>query len=195
MTDSTSTVLTTSVVILGFCGGALAGSVSVTIDQEWIIATPIISTLSLPAVQSIDSIVVQIAHAIGSDLAISVDGSVIAGDFDFDLMFQETANGSPFSMGAIPGSGALANVADYTFVASGGGDYSAPHTPSGILNANTWIGGPQDVQDYSLFIVDLNLVFDGGAIGTWTINYTPVPSPASVGLLAMFMFFAPRRRR
>jgi hypothetical protein len=174
---------------------ARADSISGTIDMEWIISTPVFQTLSLPAVQSIDSIQVQIAHGNASELVIFVDASIAPGDMDFDLMFQETASGNPFSMGVVSGDGTLANVADYTFVATGGGDYVFPHTPSGTLNANTWMSGPLEAQDYTIFIFDTMIVLNGGAIGTWTINYTPVPVPASVGLLVLAMVFTPRRRR
>jgi hypothetical protein len=173
-----------------------ADSVTGVIDVEWIIATPVFDVLSLPDVLSIDSIVVELAHTNGNDLAVSVDASGIGGDSDFELMFQELAGGSAdFSMGSVIENGTLANVAPYTFVPDGGGDFTAPHTPPGLINANTWVAGPLDAQEYALFIVDLNLIFDGGAIGTWTINYTPVPAPASLVVMAVAGMSAPSRRR
>lgn len=185
-------------------GGALLGgpvtavradSVSSTIDVEWVIASPIGDVISLPDVLSIDSIVVELAHVNGSDLALTVDALDVPGDFDFDLMFADTAGGSPFSMGVIPNNGTLANVAVYTFVARGGGDFTAPHTPSGVMSANSWVTGPLPAQDYVLFLVDLEFIFDGGAIGSWTINYTPVPAPSAMALLVLTGATMRRRRR
>jgi hypothetical protein len=181
-----------------FAPGHLARADSVTgvIDVEWIVATPVFDVLALPEVLSIDSIVVELAHTNGHDLAVSVDGSGIEGDFDFELMFQELAGGSAnFSMGSVIENGTLANVAPYTFVPDGGGDFTAPHTPPGLINANTWVTGPLEAQEYALFIVDLNLLFDGGAVGSWTIHYTPIPCPASLVVMAVAGLSAPSRRR
>jgi hypothetical protein len=183
--------------VLGTAGSALGDSVSGIINTQWIVATPIIDSLFLPDVLSIDSIVIQIAHTNAHDLAISLNGSALPGETDFDLMFQETAigGGTDFSMGLMPENGTLANVAAYTFVASGGGGYSAPHTPPGLFNANAWVSGSLPAQDYALLIVETSVIFDGGAIGTWTINYTPVPGPAAIALFALTGMTAKRCRR
>jgi hypothetical protein len=181
-----------SVLTSGVAGVASADSVTGTINTEWIIATPVFSTLSLPEVQSIDSIVVQVAHTNGNDLAVRVDAFDVSGDADFDLMFQEPPVN--FSMGVAVENGTLGNVANYTFVPGGGGGFTAPHTPAGLLNANAWTSGPLAAQDYTLFVVDLALIFDGGAIGTWTINYTPIPEPAACGMLVLAGCIGLRRR-
>jgi hypothetical protein len=186
-----------SIIVLGGGGNlASADSITGTINQQWIIATPIFDLLSLPAVQSIDSIHIQIAHTNAHDLVIFLDALAVPGESEFDLMFQETASGGStnFSMGLAIENGSLANVATYTFVPSGGGGYTAPHTPSGLLNANSWTGGPLEAQDYLLTVGDTNLVLDGGAIGSWTINYTPVPAPGALALLALAGMTAQRRR-
>jgi hypothetical protein len=166
----------TSLAWLGIAGGAYADSISGTIDMEWVIAGPIFQTLSLPAAQSIDSIEIEIAHTNAHDLVIYLDASAVKGEADFDLMFQETAEpppGDDFSMGAAIEDGTLANVATYTFVPEGGGGYTAPHTPAGTLNANAWLSGPLAAQKVTLVVGDVNLLFDGGAVGTWTIHFTP----------------------
>jgi hypothetical protein len=193
-TTTLSVAATTMVAACGIGDVAHADSISGTIDTEWIVSTPLFHTLSLPSVQFIDSIDVQIAHASASELVIYIDASLEPSDMDFDLMFEETADGQPFSMGVAPDDGTLANVASYSFVASGGGDYIFPHTSSGTFNANTWINGPLDAQDYTMFIFDTNILFNGGAIGTWTINYTPVPAPPP-GALAMLALAGLNARR
>ncbi len=180
----------------GMAHVAVADSATGTIDMEWIISTPVFGTLSLPEVLSIDSIEVEIAHTNGSDLAISVMASDTPAEVDFDLMFQETADGGlGFSMGVVPGNFHLTNVAPYTFVPTGGGEFTAPHTPSSVLNANSWTDGPLAAQEYTLFVFDLNLLFDGGAIGSWTVNYTPIPEPGACAALLLGGLSVTRRRR
>jgi hypothetical protein len=189
--------LIASIVMAGLGTRANADSITGTINTQWIVASPIIDSLFLPDVLSIDSIVIEIAHTNANDLAISLNGSALPGETDFDLMFQEIASGggTNFSMGLLPEDGTLANVAPYTFVPSGGGGYTSPHTPPGALNANAWISGPLPAQEYALLIVDTSIIFDGGAIGTWTINYTPVPGPGGLALFALAAGAANRRRR
>jgi hypothetical protein len=186
----------TAIVLVVLTGRSHADSISGTINQQWIIGVPIFDMLSLPAVQSIDSIEIEIAHTNAHDLVIFLDALEVPGESNFDLMVQETTQGggTNFSMGIAPENGTLGNVAEYIFAPSGGGGYTAPHTPAGILNANAWTTGPLAAQDYLLTIGDTSLVLDGGAIGTWTINYTPIPAPQALSLMILAALTSRRRR-
>lgn len=173
----------TSVVWLFTGTHTRAGSISGTINAEWFFPPAIFEPLSLPAVQSIDSISLELAHTNGNDFVIYLDAAAVEGEADFDLMFQEPGDVSDiYSMGNAPADGTLANVATYTFLpqGSGGGEYTVPHVPPGAFDANAWLKGPLAAGDYTLVVGDVGFL-NGGAVGTWTIHYTPLPSiPADI---------------
>lgn len=194
------TVLASSAVIaaLGLSTGAHADSISGEINAEWFFPAPIFAVFSLPEVQSIDSVTIELAHGNGNGLFLYyMDAAEVVGELDFEFMVEETAGGIPsFSMGLAPGDTTLANVAAYTFVPPGTGgqiDFTAPHTFSGTFDANFWTTGPLAAQEYALIIGDTSF-FKGGAAGSWTVNYTPIPGPGVLGAFALAGLVRRRRR-
>lgn len=174
---------------------SITGTVNIAWPADPGTTAPIIATLDLPEVLSIKSITIQLAHTWGNDLDIYVDAPGF-GLFDFDLMFVETAIGGSgnFDLGVVANNSTLANVADYTWVGAGPNNWIAPHSPSGTYNANSWINGPIGAGTYTLHIGD-TIGGDGGAVGTWTIVYNPIPGPGALALLGLAGLVGTRRRR
>jgi hypothetical protein len=160
-------------------------------------------TFSLPDIQSVNEICLDISHSWGNDLDIWIDAPG-GGSFDFDLMFNElstTATGN-FDLGtAVSPAGAAAafhfgNVATYRFNAVGANNWIAPYSAPGLYNANAWLAGPIAAGTWTLRVED-TVGGDGGAIGNLKIGYSQVPEPSS--LLLALMGLSPigliRRRR
>ena len=194
MNMKAKTALLASIAAVGISGAASAATATGTINFAWPPSPgtgTVTGTITLPDVTSIKSITVQLASTWASDLDVFVDAPGGALN-EFELMDNEFGNSD---LGLVAGSGALANVAPYTFVAAGGlafgGTYSAP----GTYTADAWPGVTANVGGvYTLSVTDA-VGADGGAVGTWTIEYNPVPTPGALALLGMAGLFGARGRR
>lgn len=180
--------------VVAAAGTASADSVNFDFNLEnWggIAETVIDFDFGLGAVQSIDSVVITLAHSWASDIDFSLTSS--AGTV-FDLTSD---NGAGVDLG--DGGSLLAGVGTYTFVmANGFGNwgqfgFNLP-APSGTYDAETWQAGPFTAGTWNILLVD-DAGGDDGAVGSVTINYTAVPAPASVALLGLGGLVATRRRR
>ena len=174
---------------------ASADTVTVDYNVDSIDSGIVVSdTIALPDVLSIDSITIDIAQTWGGDLEITLTSPT--GDV-FELMFDDVdqSGSGNFDMGLVGGSGALANVAPYEFVESGGLDVfddSSGVAPAGTYNANAWASGGWSAGDWTLLIND-DACGDVTSIGSVTIAYT-IPAPGALALLGL-AGLAGRRRR
>ncbi|MEM7453724.1 MAG: PEP-CTERM sorting domain-containing protein [Planctomycetota bacterium] len=154
------------------------------------------STFALPEVASINSISIDIAHTWGADLEITLTSP--SGDTFVPMFDDVSAGGSGnFDMGVVAGDGSLGNVATYTFVESGGlTEYTDVFSGGGTYNANTWgVNGGEAAGNWNLLIFD-DAGGDVTSIGSVTIDFSPIPEPATAGLVAgLFGLVALRRRK
>jgi len=150
---------------------------------------------ALPELLSVKSITLDLAHTWGNDMDIIVTGP---GGEVYDLMLNEIAdNGSGnFDMGLVAGSGALANVDAYVFVAPGGGSPTWPggFAPGGVYDANLWHAGSVAAGAWTLVVTDA-VAGDGGSVGDLTIVYNVIPAPGALALLGVAGLVSRRRRR
>ncbi len=174
-----------------FAGSAFADIYSNDLNVDWDTSTTgevATDTFNLGAIDSIDSISLDLSHTWASDFEIFLtapDATV------YTLMMDQ---GSLSDLG-IAGTGFLDDVATYTFVESGGdntwGEF--PLNPAGTYDALIWGGGAHAAGEWFLSIND-DAGGDGGAVGTFTVNYT-VPAPGAFALLGLGGFAFIRRRR
>ena len=150
----------------------------------------------LPAVDSIDSIVVEVAATWGGDQEMTLtapDGTQYVPMLDET---DETGSGN-FDLGLMAGDPSLANVASYTFVApTGNADYADNYAAPGTYDANSWGAGPHSAGSWQFLLQD-DATGDPTSIGDVTINFTVVPEPSSVGLAwwLLFTVFAARWKK
>ncbi|MEM9166710.1 MAG: hypothetical protein AAGB48_06765 [Planctomycetota bacterium] len=145
---------------------------------------------NLPAIDSIDSIEIELAHSWSNDLDLVLTGP---GGEIFDITSD---NGVSVNLG--DGGSLLTGVALYTFVeAAGNGSWADfgfdVDAPGGTYDAETWVSGPFGGGLWNITLDD-DANGDDGAVGRVTINYT-IPAPASAALLGLGGLAAARRRR
>ena len=155
---------------------------------------------ALPAISSLDSVGIQLAHAYGSDVELHLwygtDPAtvIIIGDDAPDGL-----NGQDDSTQLGDGAGVgVANVVEYTLVETGGSfpDGSGGVLASGTYGTDAWPAGSFPAGNWTLQVWDTWDANDPGAVGDVTLNYTAVPEPGTIGLavLAMGGIFGLRRR-
>lgn len=184
------------VALAGVATAAQADSYSHNFGAAWPASpgttTPIIHNFALPGVVSVDSIQFELAHTWGNDLEIYITGPGGAVYTPMNRAVATSGSGN-FDLGLVAGSGALSNVALYTFTQAGPSQWIAPYSAGGTYNAQVWSGGSYPAGDWQVEIRD-TIGGDGGAVGNFTINYT-VPAPGAVALLGLGGLLVGRRRR
>jgi len=191
--------------VAALTSAAAADSVTQVVDIAWdggLTGEVATASISLPALASIDSISIDLAHTWGGDFLITLTGDTNGSVFE--LMNDETVDAGGFQsgnfeMGIADNDGSLANVAPYEFVAPGSGiDMTAILRDdllggfSGI-DANSWTSGALAADTYTLSVTDL-FAGDPGAVGSITVNYT-IPAPGAIALLGLAGLAGGRRRR
>ena len=153
----------------------------------------LVHNFSMGALDSIDSISMELSSTWGGDFIINLTSDQGA---SFQLMNVNPGGstfGDNFEMG-VAGFGELSDVATYNFVASGGGALSGTGlVGAGDYNAVVWDGGAIAAANWTL-TVDDNANGDTNAVGNFTVNGT-VPAPSSMALLGLGGLVAGRRRR
>lgn len=147
----------------------------------------------LPDVISVDSIEIELAHTWGGDLRILITGPDGATYTPMDRTLSTSGSGN-YDLGLVAGSGALSNVALYTFTQAGPTQWVPGYSAPGMYNAVVWSGGGYSAGMWSVEVID-TIGGDNGAVGSFTINYT-IPAPGA-GLMALGFAgaFGLRRRR
>jgi len=160
-------------------------------------------TFTLPAINSFDSIGLQLAHTYGSDVQIELVDS--GGATTVIIIGQGEA--APFThddgtdLGDTAGNAALlANVVDYELVATAGTLFM-DHTGGGVLAAGTygadaWVTGGFAAGDWTVRVLDAWDTGDTGSLGEVSATFTLVPEPGTIALavLAMGSILGLRRR-
>jgi len=144
----------------------------------------------LPAIQSIDSIAIDLAHSWASDIELIL---TTPGGMQF---IATDDNGTGVLLG--DGGSSLDGTGRYTFLpADGRGNWSdfgfGEPAPEGEYDADQWLDGPFDGGTWNLFLND-DAGGDDGAVGSIVVGFT-VPAPASLALLGLGGLAATRRRR
>ncbi len=186
--------LIAAVASVGIASSAMADQLVVPVNVTWpTTQTGLINTtgFALPDLVSIDSIVVEMSHTWGADIQMSIASP--AGNFVLMNNNVSTTASGNFDLGLAAGSGALANVAPYTFNQAGPTQWISPFSASGTYNAVSWISGPIAAGAYTFSVSDTE-GGDGGSIGNVIINYT-VPAPGALALLGLAGLVGTRRRR
>lgn len=179
--------------ILATAGAATAQSETFVLDIEGFGGSAEVlldTTFDLPAIDSIDSVVIDIAHSWASDIDLTL---MSPGGMMFDITSD---NGSGVLLG--DGGSLLAGVGRYEFVpAAGNGTWNdfgfGDSAPAGTYDAEAWVDGPFAAGTWSIFLAD-DAGGDDGAVGSVVVNYT-IPAPGALALLGLGGLAAVRRRR
>jgi hypothetical protein len=179
---------------------AFAGNWSSADSVEWPTTTTgevFTSTITgVPALISLDQVNINLSHTWAGDLTILLDTP--AGTINITTLGDAAGFNANTDLGQVAGSGALSNVAPYSFVESGGASWVGSTGPSflpgpGPFNAETWTGGAVGAGSYTLHVFD-TAGGDGGSVGGWSIDGT-VPAPGAIALLGAAGLISRRRRR
>jgi len=150
---------------------------------------------ALPAVASIDSITVDLAHTWGADIDLSVSGT---NGSSFVLLNNNTMSGGSgnWDAGLVAGNSTLGNVAPYEFQQTGTAFSSLTQAMilggESDIQAQSWTAGPLAAATYTVTYDD-QVGGDGGSVGNVTIVYT-VPAPGAMALLGLAGLTSRRRR-
>ena len=168
--------------MVGFAAPAYAATVTVDIDNDWdagatglIAAAPI--DWGVGAIASINSVTVELSHTYAGDLEMN-----LAGPGGVSLILTVPMFVS-YDIG-VAGTGSLDDVASYTFVESGGDlwpDNAA--LGGGTYDAVAWATGPFGPPNGWVFNIFDQFGGDAGAVGSVTIDFTPVPLPAALWMM------------
>lgn len=169
-----------AVLALGvYAGPAHAASVTIDINADWDTSTTGLISSSVidwgaPGIVSINSITVELSHSSAGDLEMN-----LAGPAGISLILS-----IPMIVGndvGVAGTGTLGDVAAYTFVPSGGAVWPDDAAlGGGTYNAFSWAAGPFADPNGWVFNVFDQFGGNGGAVGSVTIDFTPVPLPAAL---------------
>jgi len=185
--------LIAAVAFAGIANSAMAATQVINVNQTWPAVpgttAPIIVNFAMPAVASVQSITLQLAHTWASDLDIYIDTPAV-GTFDFDLIYLD---GGSADLGVAPGNSSLANVGNYVMQPGGAPAFVGPHALPGTYAPNFWTAGPIAAGNWALNIRD-GVGGDGGAVGQVTIQYTEIPAPGALALLGLAGLVGRRRR-
>lgn len=150
---------------------------------------------ALPAIDSLDSVNAQLAHAFGSDVTIEL---IAPGGANFFIVMGDGPTGSPHQGG---GDGddlgvspfGLANVSDYMIVPNGspapnwlnnGSPLPAGTYDQRLVAGESWPVGAFPAGNWTYNLYDSWDTVDAGSVGTIGLTYT-VPEPGSIALLVM----------
>lgn len=198
--------LVASVASVGIATVAFADTASNNTPGSWTHGLPdngigsYSSMIVLPALASINSITVTLAHSWSSDLTITVTGS---NGSTFQLWDGPNIDGGGLNFGTVgtggTGGGPEPAPLPYTWAASGTpnpfGSNASPPIPNGpTYQANAWTSGALLAGTYTINITD-NVGGDGATISGWSINYSPVPGPGAMALMGLAGLVGARRRR
>ncbi len=158
-------------------------------------------TFSLPAITSLDSIDIDLAHLYGSDVELRLvdtnGGTTVI--VEGDDAPNSTNGQDDFTQLGDGGGITAANVRTYTLVDSPTPIF--PDASGGALAAGTygtdgWSTGSFPAGTWTLEIWDTWSGNDGGYVGDVTLNFTAIPEPTSFALaaLAMSSILAMRKR-
>jgi subtilisin-like proprotein convertase family protein len=130
------------------------------------------------ALQSIDSITIELSHSWASDIQfwlVAPDGSIF-------ILTDDRGGG--YNLG--DGGSDLVGLFTYEFVQSASGITWNNSRAAGTYQAQSWISGPFAAGNWNLLLRD-DTGADDGAVGNITINATlvQVPEPASLALLGL----------
>jgi len=148
---------------------------------------------ALPALDSIDSVMIGLAHSWADDIELTLMAP------NGDLFVMTDDEGGNNNLG--DGESLLSGIASYTFVSPAGngtwtdvnGDFDNAPIPGGTYDAAVWFAGGYDAGDWTLTLND-DAGGDDGAVGDIKVSYT-VPTPGAVALLGLGGLAATRRRR
>lgn len=136
------------------------------------------TTIVLSNVTVISSIEIDIASEYGEDLTIIMTPVNGGAQEEYVLMkdtvaTENTGSGDleDFDMGNVAGDGSLSNVGPYVFVDTGGlAGFTAPFSPPGLFNADSWGSGIYNGGKWNFIIQDVARG-DVSSIGTVTLKY------------------------
>ncbi|MFO0828415.1 MAG: hypothetical protein U0572_09720 [Phycisphaerales bacterium] len=138
-------------------------------------------TLTLP-----DSTVVSLVNRIGVPATTSGDTSNFNGNYTFaDSGFTPQLDGNIWTEAALGGTSY--NLRSGIYAASGAGSGAG-------IPLNPLIAGHSVTGAWKLTVSDLAL-FNSGTLGSWSLDFSVVPAPAGVAVVALSGLFAGRRRR
>lgn len=174
-------VASIALAFMGFASSANAASVTIDINADWDAATTgLISAAPVSfggPIASINSITVELSHTYAGDLEMN-----LAGPGGVSLVLSV-----PMFVGndlGVAGTGSLDDVVAYTFVETGGSVWPTDAAlGGGTYDATTWATGPFADPNGWVFNIFDAFGGDAGAVGSVTIDYTPVPLPAALWMM------------
>ena len=155
------------------------------------------TSFDLGDVESIKSISVDLAHTWGGDIVATLTNDANGTTYELLNGNLDAGGSGNFDLGLAPADASLANVANYTFVESGGLtelDDSSGVVPGGTYNANIWGGGGSGLWTLTF---DDTVGGDPTSIGQIVIDFntSPIPEPTSAAILLGMAGLAVARRR
>lgn len=137
-----------------------------------------------------------VGHNIFVRPGVGAGGSTVGASLDFNGTYAFFESGAPGNLPIVTGGGtAILPPGDYNQTFEG--------SPTAL---GSWVSGAQNIfntplsqisggaGDWSLVIYDW-VSGDIGSIGSWTLDYTPIPAPGAFALLGAAAFLGARRRR
>jgi len=137
-----------------------------------------------------------VGHNIFVRPGVGAGGSTVGASLDFNGTYTFFESGAPGNLPIVTGGGTAILPS---------GDYNQTFEGSPTM-LGSWVSGAQNIFNtplsqisgdagaWSLVIYDW-AGGDAGSLGSWTLNYTPIPAPGAFALLGVGALLGARRRR